>query len=224
MSYSCRRPKKRIQALGITFPPSPSAALTISTPIGAEEPTELCPWEAYVESDDNMFLCAPSNTNHFSNSPYELYPGQYAYYPQTEERRSPYPVRPSTIPPNIENFSPFSRELAFNTSVTFSYYRFLEVKELTKLTSSDVRYLESKGCLHVPSGPHLDQFIRNYFLHVHPCTPLLDEGQFWDMYSNAQDDNKGTDRVSLLVFQAMLFSAATVGIFTLSSPDFANQI
>ncbi|KFY50176.1 hypothetical protein V496_09537 [Pseudogymnoascus sp. VKM F-4515 (FW-2607)] len=213
---SARRPKKRIQALEVILPPSPSTALTASAPIGAEDPTEMRPLETFVENDDNMFLSASSKSNHISNSPYGL-------YPQAEDHMSPYPFRPSSIPPNMEDFSPFSRELVFNTSVTFSYYRFLEVKELAKLSPSDVRYLESKGCLHVPSGTHLDQFIQHYFLHVHPCTPLLDEGQFWGMYSNTQDDSKGTNRISLLLFQAILFSAATfVPLSTIRACGFHN--
>ncbi|KFY98227.1 hypothetical protein V498_01580 [Pseudogymnoascus sp. VKM F-4517 (FW-2822)] len=213
---SARRPKKRIQALEVILPPSPSTALTASAPIGAEDPTEMRPLETFVENDDNMFLSASSKSNHISNSPYGL-------YPQAEDHMSPYPFRPSSIPPNMEDFSPFSRELAFNTSVTFSYYRFLEVKELAKLSPSDVRYLESKGCLHVPSGTHLDQFIQHYFLHAHPCTPLLDEGQFWGMYSNTQDDSKGTNRISLLLFQAILFSAATfVPLSTIRACGFHN--
>lgn len=74
MPYSYRRPKKRIQALGVTFPPSPPATLTTSAPIGAEALTELHPWEAYVEGDDNMFLSASLKSNLFSNSPYGLHP------------------------------------------------------------------------------------------------------------------------------------------------------
>ena len=113
----------------------------------------------------------------------------------------------------MNNFLPIFQELAFNTSVTFSYYSALEVKELSRLAPGDVRYLESKGCLHVPSRPHLDPFIRNYFLYVHPCMPVLDEAQFGDMYSHMCDNRKGTDRISLLLFQAMLFAATTVSIF-----------
>ena len=169
--------------------------------------------------DDNTFLSTSSKNNVFLNSSYE----PYGSSSQIGEHGSPYLSQPPTIPLNIGDFSPFSRELSFNTSVTFSYYRFLEVKELVKLGPSDVRYLESKGCLHVPSGPHLDQFIRHYFLHVHPCTPLIDEGRFWDMYSNTQD-NKENGRISLLLFQAMLFAAVTVGILSLSNPKFTNQL
>ncbi|KIM93818.1 hypothetical protein OIDMADRAFT_63932, partial [Oidiodendron maius Zn] len=95
------------------------------------------------------------------------------------------------------------------TSVTFSYYRFLEVKELAKLVPGDVRYLESKGCLHVPSRPHLDQFIRHYFLYVHPCTPILDEGHFWDIYLSLRGNKNETETISLLLFQAMLFAATS---------------
>ena len=33
----------------------------------------------------------------------------------------------------------------------------MKLEALTKLTPGDVRYLESKGCLHVPSGPHIEE-------------------------------------------------------------------
>ena len=183
-----------------------------SGPAGAEAATELYPWEANVESDDNISLSGPPTGNFLLDSTFAFIPDRNASRLQSEEHSVPFLSRPSTIPPIINNFSPFSQELAFNTSVTFSYYSALEVKELSRLAPGDVRYLESKGCLHLPSRPYLDLFIRHYFLHVHPCMPVLDEGQFWDMYSNMCDNREGTDKISLLLFQAMLFAATAVSI------------
>ena len=110
-------------------------------------------------------------------------------------------------------FPHLSQDLAFQASVIFSYHSFLTLKELPKLPPEDVRYLEIKGCLHVPSGVHLDEFMRRYFLHVHPCMPVLDEREFWKTYSSWQDDEKGPNGISMLVFQAMLFAASAVSIF-----------
>lgn len=126
-----------------------------------------------------------------------------------------FSAQPPPLPPMMGTFRPFalSQDLTLGGSVTFSYYGFLKVKDLTTLLPEDVRYLETKGCLHVPSGAHLDQFVGHYFLHVHPCMPILDEGEFWDMYSSKRDDKKKPVGISLLVFQAMLFAASTVGIF-----------
>ncbi|KIX02483.1 uncharacterized protein Z518_08424 [Rhinocladiella mackenziei CBS 650.93] len=115
-----------------------------------------------------------------------------------------FPLQPSS-----GIFQPFSKDLTFNTSVIFSYYRFLEMKELTRLPPEDVRYLEMKGCLHVPSGSYLDEFVRQYFLHVHPCLPILHEGDFWHMYAHKRDDSPRPPTMSLLLFQAMLFAAST---------------
>lgn len=206
---SARRPKKRIQALSTASPLVPSAALVSSVPVAAEAPPELHPWGTNVEKDDNISLSRSPASNLVLDSSYGLFPGQNSSCLPTEEHLSPFISRPFTIPPVLNSFSPFTQELAFNTSVTFSYYRFLEVKELAKLVPGDVRYLESKGCLHVPSRPHLDQFIRHYFLYVHPCTPILDEGHFWDIYLSLRGNKNETETISLLLFQAMLFAATS---------------
>jgi hypothetical protein len=124
--------------------------------------------------------------------------------------------RPSPLPHPMSSFS-FSlpQDFGFNASVTFSYYRFLKLDKLSNIPPEDVRFLETKGCLHVPSGDYLEQFVRQYFLHVHPCMPILDEAEFWELYSGDGNES-GTSGISLLVFQAMLFAASTVR-FHLSS-------
>ncbi|KAF5646979.1 cutinase transcription factor 1 beta [Fusarium tjaetaba] len=95
--------------------------------------------------------------------------------------------------------------------VTYSHFRFLTLSNLHNISASDVNYLESQGCLHVPTRPVLDDFVEQYFLHVHPMAPIIDEGNFWDMYAQNLTD-KGEirlDTVSLVLFQAMLFSSCT---------------
>jgi hypothetical protein len=92
----------------------------------------------------------------------------------------------------------------------FCYYQFLKLDGLYKLKPRDARQLELSGCLHVPSGSIIDEFVRQYFLHVHPCAPLLDEGKFWSLFLG-QGDYLGKDHaISLFVFQAMLFVASAV--------------
>ncbi|WKT54473.1 hypothetical protein QSH57_005057 [Fusarium oxysporum f. sp. vasinfectum] len=95
--------------------------------------------------------------------------------------------------------------------VTYSYFHFLTISNLHIIPSSDVNYLESQGCLHVPMRPMLDDFVEQYFLHVHPMVPIIDEGDFWDMYAQNKMDRDGgsTDTISLVLFQAMLFSSCT---------------
>jgi hypothetical protein len=105
--------------------------------------------------------------------------------------------------------TPPSADLAAtDKSVIFSYYEFLQLKGLCKLPPADVRYLELKGCFRVPTGAHLDNFLRQYFLHAHPCMPVVDETGFWSSYE--QHGLGGSPKVSLLLFQAMLFTASAV--------------
>lgn len=80
------------------------------------------------------------------------------------------------------------------------------------LSPAQIRNLELEGCFQVPSGPALNEFLRQYFFYVHSCLPLLDEGLFWDMYlGNADDYRKDVAAgFSLALFQAMLFAASRV--------------
>ncbi|KAJ5387412.1 fungal-specific transcription factor domain-containing protein [Penicillium cosmopolitanum] len=108
-------------------------------------------------------------------------------------------------------------------SVVFSYYEFLELKALPKLLSADVKYLESKGCFRVPGDSYLGDFMQEYFLHVHPCLPILNEGDFWNLYGQ-MDTMIRASKVSLLVLQAMLFAAsAFVPLRTLRACGFRDS-
>lgn len=54
----------------------------------------------------------------------------------------------------------------------------------------------------------MDQILRQYFLHVHPLLPLLNEGDFWEMYYNNGSGN--TPKMSLLVLQSIMFVSCNV--------------
>lgn len=69
----------------------------------------------------------------------------------------------------------------------------------------DLGFLEAQGCFRLPTESVLDEFIRLYFLHVHPMLPLLHEGEFWDAYES------GNERSPLLL-QAMMFASCTVSL------------
>lgn len=90
-------------------------------------------------------------------------------------------------------------------NVIFSSYRFLDGSRLSSLPTEDIEYFISKRCLHFPRKDVLDEFVRQYFAMVHPFVPLLDEAEFWQIYNGV-----GTNKVSLFVFQAILFSACSV--------------
>lgn len=77
----------------------------------------------------------------------------------------------------------------------------------------DFNHLNSQGCLRVPAKPILDEFVRHYFLYVHPLLPLLNEADFWRAYNPAQTEtcsNSGGSPVSLLLLQAIMFASCTV--------------
>lgn len=93
------------------------------------------------------------------------------------------------------------------SDVVYSYYPFLTISNLPNIPPQDVNFLELQGCLRVPTRALLDEFLQQYFLHVHPLLPLVNEGDFWDIYRQAPDGNAQNDRVSLLVFQAIVFAS-----------------
>lgn len=104
--------------------------------------------------------------------------------------------------------SPLDRPLkADRELVMYSHYRFLSAGNIHAIPHQDVTYLEAQGCLHVPIAPILDVFMSKYFAHVHLFLPLIDEGDFWDMYSQSSQFNH---TISLFVMYAMLFSSCNV--------------
>ncbi|KAF5024605.1 hypothetical protein F66182_3368 [Fusarium sp. NRRL 66182] len=113
-------------------------------------------------------------------------------------------------------------QLTSQSHVIYSYYPFLDL-DISGLSSSDVTYLEAQGCFGVPTREALDDFVREYFLHVHPGLPLLDEAVFWDMYLGNQQSRSGST-LSLFVFQAMLFASSSFLSFsTLQSLGFTSK-
>lgn len=97
--------------------------------------------------------------------------------------------------------------LAPHELVPFSYYVFLDAGSMSQLAPATVTHLESQGCLHVPSGAVLESFIQHYFLYVQPCSPVVDEAHFWKVYRRPHENRR---EWSLLLFQAMLFTSASV--------------
>ncbi|EEH42840.2 uncharacterized protein PADG_07660 [Paracoccidioides brasiliensis Pb18] len=110
------------------------------------------------------------------------------------------------------------------SSVIFSFYRFVELRNLHTLSTEDVKYLEMKGSLHLPPAPILHEFVRQYFLHVHPCLPILNEADFWSMYSNRTEGSTKPRAISLFIVQAMFFaSCAFVPSDIIQSAGFADN-
>ncbi|KAL0934747.1 fungal specific transcription factor domain-containing protein [Colletotrichum truncatum] len=95
---------------------------------------------------------------------------------------------------------------SLNLDITYSFYPFLTLGSLHSIPPQDVNFLELQGCLKIPTRATLDEFVQQYFLHVHPLLPMLNEGDFWDVYCTSPSNVPG-ERISLLLFQAMLFAS-----------------
>jgi hypothetical protein len=103
----------------------------------------------------------------------------------------------------------------------FSTVPFLELKVRSTLDVTDPALLATNGCLSIPSKSLLDEFVRHYFLYVHPSAMLIDEAEFWSMY-----DSKGNEscKIPLVLFQAMLFASAPyLELSTLQKCGFTNK-
>lgn len=120
-------------------------------------------------------------------------------------------------------FGEFGASRGLDDHITFSYYNFLTLKSLSKVQPDDVRYLEFTGSLHVPLRPVLDEFVREYFLHVHPVLPVVDERAFWNIYDDSMTNIDEPGGLSLFVFQSMLFAAcATMSLDVLRCCGFSS--
>lgn len=90
----------------------------------------------------------------------------------------------------------------------------------SKLDPEDVAHLERKGALTIPPQQLRDELLRNYVEFVHPFMPLLNVHHLVATI----DRNDGTQPISLLLFQAIMFSAiATVDIRYLKSAGYASR-
>jgi hypothetical protein len=118
---------------------------------------------------------------------------------------------PAIIPNVLGSDAPLwagDQRVGATDDITYTYYPFLCINNLQNIMPQDVNYLETQGCFRVPTREILDEFVQQYFLHFHPMLPMINEGDFWDMYGHSGHGGSG-DRMSLLVFQAMLFSSCT---------------
>ncbi|KAM5346048.1 hypothetical protein ACJ41O_009053 [Fusarium nematophilum] len=120
------------------------------------------------------------------------------------------PVSPNTEDARTE-LSSWRRDDPVSAAyyIGYSYYQFLVISNMSSIPPQDLQFLELKGCLHVLRPQILDQFVRQYFLHMHPMLPILDEGTFWDVYTQRASSRKPHQKISLLLFQAMMFACCS---------------
>ncbi|KAK7718374.1 hypothetical protein SLS64_002326 [Diaporthe eres] len=135
------------------------------------------------------------------------------YVDTTAQRMIPMQYAPMPAPPS-QHYPPARAGLQwsgeqstrFGADITYTYYPFIEVNNLSAIPPQDVNYLDLQGCLRVPTKTILDEFVKQFFLHVHPIMPLLNEGDFWEMYASQSQGTHVSTRISLLMIHAMLFS------------------
>lgn len=97
-----------------------------------------------------------------------------------------------------------------NTSLSYPEYHFIEFDDFSELSAEDMRFLKAQGCFEIPAMPALDCFVQQYFLHVHPLLPIIDEANFWNVFNNNRDVYGQSLKISIFTFQAMLFSCCSV--------------
>ena len=89
------------------------------------------------------------------------------------------------------------------------------------LPPEDVEYLSIKGSFDIPSPNLRDAILRSYAEFVHPYYPLFDIDEF---LMNVLDAQHQSSKVSLLVFQAVMFAgSAHVGIKPLRMMGFLTR-
>ncbi|KAI1855664.1 hypothetical protein JX265_006067 [Neoarthrinium moseri] len=138
--------------------------------------------------------------------------GSVIFVPTEESELTDVDFNPTgvpEIPPYMSTDTPLwvgDQRVAVNADITYSYYPFLSVNNLHNIMPQDVNYLESQGCFRVPTREILDEFVQQYFLHIHPMLPMLNEGDFWDIYGHCGHGGSG-DKMPLLVFYSMIFSS-----------------
>ena len=70
----------------------------------------------------------------------------------------------------------------------------------------EIAYLEKKGALRIPHRALRDELLRCYVEFVHPFMPLLDLREF---LAAIDAEDGGLGEVSLIVFQAVMFTGST---------------
>jgi hypothetical protein len=110
----------------------------------------------------------------------------------------------STIPPQSPN-------------VPYTDYAFVDSQQLLSLPSEDVAFLASKGSLSLPASNAIDEFAQQYFKHIHPLVPVLDEAKFWRICRNNQPTGA---KISLFVLQSLIFASCPVSVVPPVTPAF----
>lgn len=123
--------------------------------------------------------------------------------PKEDEDLPTFLTDPTSETPNLAQSSP---KHDHQPEITFAYYPFLCITNLSSLPADDVNYLESQGCFKVPENTLLDDLVRAYFRYAHPIFPVVNEAEFWSTH----DSGHKAGRIPVLLLSAMLFVASKV--------------
>jgi hypothetical protein len=89
------------------------------------------------------------------------------------------------------------------------------------MTSVDIDYLFAKGALSLPEESVRNALLRSYLEYVHPYMPLL---EIHELLQIINDGNGATGRISLLLFQAIMFAGtAFVDMEYLKLAGYSNR-
>ncbi|KAF5573689.1 cutinase transcription factor 1 beta [Fusarium pseudoanthophilum] len=90
--------------------------------------------------------------------------------------------------------------------ITYAYYPFLYISNLSSLHLDDINYLDSQGCFKLPESSCLNHLVRAFFQHAHPILPVVNEAEFWSIYDPLTSGDKA-GRIPVILLSAMLFVA-----------------
>jgi hypothetical protein len=172
---------------------------------GGNAPIDPTPQDehATVSPDVPVDLTLGSNTKATSTPACE---DSDLLQPLIEACKEPDAVLPSPLPPAA---AVESLQLVGPVSISYHYFPWIAAYNISSCLPNDVIQMHSEGCFDLPTHTILDQFMEQYFLHVHPLLPLLNEADFWNLYSSQR--RADWEPLSLLVIQSMIFASSTVG-------------
>lgn len=83
----------------------------------------------------------------------------------------------------------------------------------SEMLGTDRDYLRSQGCFQLPAVSAFYALMQAYFTFVHPNLPIINEADFWALWSEGEQSFH-VGPFSVLVLQAMAFAATGVGYMT----------
>lgn len=120
----------------------------------------------------------------------------------------------------MENADPGHASISADAAIIdVDKHGFLCTQNLKCLPPGDINYLFIKGSLNIPDHHTTKEFVEKYFKRIHPMLPILDEALFWRAFGGDP-----TEKISLFVFQALIFAISPVRRVHLSRDSMDERI